>query len=109
MKAVIRSYCVFVLLGKPQKKSFRTLMRFCFGARTVWLAPRVPFWARCLGITPRPLPEDENLLLWELERLAAEYEGKMLTLFPLSPEAKQFVKKNHAILEASYRTERKNT
>ena len=109
MKAVIRSYCVFVLLGKPPKRPFCTLARFCFGARTVWLAPRAPFWARFLGVTPRPLPKDETLLLWELERLAAEYEGKMLTLVPLSAEAKHFAKKNKSMLEASYRTERKNT
>ena len=109
MKAVGRSYCIFVLLGKPSQRPFRTLARFCFGACTVWLTARVPFWARLLGVMHRPLPKEEDLLLWELERLAAEYEGKMLTLVPLSHEAKQFVKNNRSILETSYRTERKTT
>ncbi len=109
MKDVIRSYCVFVLLGRPKDKPIRTVARYCLRARAIWLTPRSSFFARLLGVTPRPLPEDESLLLWELERLAAEYEGKMLTLIPLSTKAKHFVKKNRAILEASYRTERKNT
>lgn len=109
MKAVIRSYCVFVLLGRPPKRPFRTLARFCFGARAIWLTPHAPFWTRFLGIFPRPMPQDEGVLLWELEHIASEYEGKMLSLIPLSPDTKHFVENNKESLAPSYRTERKST
>ena len=109
MKDVIRSYCVFVLLGQPTKHAFFTLARFFLRARTVWLAPRVPLWARLVGISPRPLPKDEDLRRSELERLAEGLEGKILTLVPLSNETRLFVEKNQASLEVSYRMERKHT
>ncbi len=107
MKDVIRSYCIFVLLDKPIKNSFRTLVRFCRRGKTIWLTPRVPLWARLLGASPRPLPTDKTLLLWELNRLSETFEGKLLTLVPLSQNARCFVEKNHARLEISYRLERK--
>jgi len=103
MKDVIRSYCVFVLLGKPKKKPLRTVARFALRARAIWLTPRIPFLAKLLGVSQRPLPADENLLLTELERLAQELEGKILTLVPLSSEARHFAEKHQASLEVSYR------
>ena len=103
MKDVIRSYCVFVLLGKPKQKSLRTAARFALRARAIWLTPRIPLLARLLGIAQRPLPTDESLLLTELERLAEELEGKILTLVPLSSEARRFAEKHQASLEVSYR------
>lgn len=109
MKDVIRSYCVFVLLDKPTKQPLRTLARYCLRTRTVWLSPRVPLWARLLGVSPRPLPKDEALILWELERLSEGLEGKILTLVPLSQNARLFIEKNRAFLETSYRLERNHT
>lgn len=109
MRNVLRSYCVFVLLGEPKKNSFRTLIRFCRRAKLLWLAPRVPFWARWLGVCTKPMPKDETLLLWELKRLSESLEGKVLSLIPLSPEAARFVRKNRAQLEISYRLERSPT
>lgn len=109
MRDVMRSYCVFVLLDKPTGKLFRTLVHFCRHSKTIWLTPRAPFWAKLIGVDVRPAPSEEDLLLWELERLSESLENKMLTLVSLSQGAHDFVLKNKASLEVSYRLERKCT
>jgi hypothetical protein len=108
MKAVMRSYCVFVLLDRPRKPSFYTLLRLRGRARLVWFTPCAPFWARLLGICVKPLPKDDTWLLWELSRLPDRSENKMLTLIPLSERAHRFIQKHKELLEISYRFERKN-
>lgn len=109
MRNVLRSYCVFVLLGEPKKNSFRTLIRFSRSAKLLWLVPRVPFWTSWFGICTKPMPKNEVLLLWELERLSESLEGKVLSLIPLSPEAVGFIQKNRTQLEISYQLERSPT
>ncbi len=108
MKAVMRSYCVSVLLDAPPRPSFFSFL--CLRRRTglVWLAPRAPFWAKWLGISVLSMPESEEMLLWELLRLPETLEYKMLTLVPLSKKATRFVQENREPLEVSYRLERKN-
>ena len=108
MKAVMRSYCVSVLLDTPPRPSFFALLCLRRRAKLVWLAPRVPFWAKWLGITVRPMPGSEEMLLWELERLPGTLEYKMLTLVPLSQKTARFVQNHREALEISYRLERKN-
>ncbi len=107
MKAVMRSYCVFVLLDSPRKPSFYTLFRLRLRGKLMWFTPRATFWARLLGIWVRPLPKSDGLLLWELQRLSDEWENKMLTLLPLSQKALHFTQKNKELLEISYRLERR--
>lgn len=109
MKAVMRSYCVFVLLDSPRRPSLFSLLRLRTLGRLVWLTPRAPFWARLLGVQIRPLPKTDPLLLWELLRLPDEWENKMLTLVPITERARRFIRKNRQALEISYRLERKNT
>ena len=109
MKAVMRSYCVFVLLDSPPRPSFFTLLRLRPLGKLVWFTPRAPFGARLLGARVIPLPKNDQLLLWELLRLPDEWENKMLTLVPLTERALRFIKENHKALEISYRLERKNT
>ena len=109
MKAVMRSYCVSVLLDSPQKPSFSSLFRLYLRGKLVWFTPRAPFWAKPLrGVRIKPLPKNDELLLWELSRLPDEWENKMLTLIPLTARALDFIHKNRNDLEISYRFEREN-
>ena len=106
MKAVMRSYCVFVLLDSPKKPSFATFFRLRLRGKLMWFTPRSPFWARLLGMWVRPLPKTDELLLWELARLPDEWENKMLTLVPLTDRACAFLGGHRQALEISYRFER---
>ena len=108
MKAVMRSYCISVLLDSPPKPSFSTLFRLYLRGKLVWFTPRAPFWAKPLGVQIKPLPTTDGLLLWELSRLPDEWENKMLTLIPLTEKALDFISQNRNDLEISYRFEREN-
>ena len=108
MKAVMRSYCVYVLLGRPKRLSFSSLLRLRLRGKLVWFTPRAPFWAKLLGILIRPLPNTDELLLWDLGRLSDVWENKMLTLVPLTDPARAFLQNHRKTLEISYRFEREN-
>lgn len=108
MKAVMRAYRVFVLLDCPPKPSFSAFFRWRTQAKLVWFTPRAPFWAKLLDIKVGAIPKIEVLLLWELARIPNVLEGKMLTLVPLTPRAREFVQNHRSELEISYCLEREN-
>ena len=103
MKEVIRSYCVFVLLGMPKKGGFRLLVHCCRRARTVLYAERLPLAARLTDATLRLLPPNDDAKLWELSALAEKYEGKFLTLIPATKHTRAFTAKYRTVLEEQYR------
>lgn len=106
MKEVIRSYCVFVLLGMPPQKGFRLLVHYCRRARTVLYAEHLSFSARLTSATLRPMPPSADMLLKELSALADKFEGKVLTLVPTTPQSMDFVEKYRDVLEEQYRIDR---
>lgn len=108
MKAVMRSYCVFVLLDRPKKTSFVSLLRLRLRGKLVWFAPHIPLWAKLLGVLTKPLPNTDELLLWELERLPDDWENQVLTLVPLTDRTRAFLQNRRKTLEISYRFEREN-
>ena len=103
MKEVMRSYCITVLLGKPPKHIFSVLFGLCKRSCVLWLTHRAPLYAKLMGVRVLNVPMDSASLLRELWHIAEQYEGKMLTLLPVTEDMKALVRKNKDQLEQSYR------
>lgn len=101
MKEVVRSYCIFIFLGRPRKTL--PLLSRILKAPVIWFSSRFSHLMLLPSVTRRPLPSAQLHLLWELTALPARYEGKMLTLVPLTPEMRDFVRQNETILSENYR------
>jgi hypothetical protein len=103
MKDVMRSYCVSVLLGTPNRHTFSILLGLCRRSKLLWLTDRAPLYARLMGVTVLSPPTDSASILRELWLIAEQHEGKMLTLLPATENMTNFVEKNKEQLEQNYR------
>ncbi len=101
MREVIRSYCVYVLLGRPRRPLF-VLPKYTLKAPTFWFAPARSLTAVLTGCRHMKLPCAPLPLLWELDALSRQYEGKVLTLLPLTEEMRDFVHQNEEILAEKF-------
>ena len=103
MKEVMRSYCITVLLGNPPRHTFAVLLKARKRASVLWLTDRAPLYAKLMGVAALKLPVGSTSLERELCHIAEQYEGKMLTLLPVTEGMKNFIKENRGLLEQSYR------